>query len=98
MQPNKTNLGFLGENFQYKLIHQFMENQTFFEDLCSIIDQNMFTDPNLKTIVGVLKNYYEKYNIVSDYDNVGIELRDLSRSEKEKETYLAVLEKVKNNG
>ena len=95
-QRNRDNLGYLGEDFQYKLVHEFMDNHTFFEDLNPIIDQNMFTDPNLKTIVGVLKNYYEKYNIVSDYDNVGIELRDLSRSEKEKETYLAVLEKVKN--
>ena len=95
-QRNRDNLGYLGEDFQYKLVHEFMDNHTFFEDLNPIIDQNMFTDPNLKTIVGVLKNYYEKYNIVSDYDNVGIELRDLSRSEKEKETYLAVLEKVRN--
>jgi replicative DNA helicase len=72
-----------------------MDNHTFFEDLNPIIDQNMFTDPNLKTIVGVMKNYYDKYNVVPAYDNVGIELRDLSRSEKEKETYLAVLDKIK---
>ncbi len=72
-----------------------MDNHTFFEDLNPIIDQNMFTDPNLKTIVGVMKNYYEKYGNVPFYDNVGIELRDLSRSEKEKETYLAVLDKIK---
>ena len=46
-QVNKNNLGFLGEAFQYKLTHEFMENHTFFEDLSSILDQNMFTDPNL---------------------------------------------------
>ena len=94
-QRNRENLGYLGEDFQYKLVHEFMDNHTFFEDLNPIIDQNMFTDPNLKTIVGVMKNYYEKYNVVPAYDNVGIELRDLSRSEKEKETYLAVLDKIK---
>ena len=94
-QRNRENLGYLGEDFQYKLVHEFMDNHTFFEDLNPIIDQNMFTDPNLKTIVGVMKNYYDKYNVVPAYDNVGIELRDLSRSEKEKETYLAVLDKIK---
>lgn len=94
-QRNRENLGYLGEDFQYKLVHEFMDNHTFFEDLNPIIDQNMFTDPNLKTIVGVMKNYYEKYGNVPFYDNVGIELRDLSRSEKEKETYLAVLDKIK---
>ena len=95
-QRNRENLGYLGEDFQYKLVHEFMDNHTFFEDLNPIIDQNMFTDPNLKTIVGVMKNYYEKYGNVPFYDNVGIELRDLSRSEKEKETYLAVLDKIKS--
>jgi hypothetical protein len=94
-QRNRENLGYLGEDFQYKLVHEFIDNHTFFEDLNPIIDQNMFTDPNLKTIVGVMKNYYEKYGNVPFYDNVGIELRDLSRSEKEKETYLAVLDKIK---
>lgn len=94
-QRNRENLGYLGEDFQYKLVHEFMDNHVFFEDLNSIIDQNMFTDPNLKTIVGVMKNYYEKYGNVPAYDNMGIELRELSRSEKEKETYLAVLDKVK---
>ena len=94
-QRNRENLGYLGEDFQYKLVHEFMDNHVFFEDLNTIIDQNMFTDPNLKTIVGVMKNYYEKYGNVPAYDNMGIELRELSRSEKEKETYLAVLDKVK---
>lgn len=94
-QRNRENLGYLGEDFQYKLVHEFIENHTFFEDLSPIIDQNMFTDPSLKTIVGVMKNYYEKYGNVPGYDNIGIELRDLSHSDKERETYLAVLDKVK---
>ena len=55
-QVNKQNLGFLGEAFQYRLAHEFMENHTFFEDMSTILDQNMFTDPNLKTVIGVMKN------------------------------------------
>jgi len=95
-QPNKTNLGFLGEKFQYKLTHEFMENHTFFEDLSTILDQNMFTDPNLKTYVGVMKNYYEREGNVPTYDMMEIELRDISHSEKEIETYLAIIEKIRN--
>ena len=95
-QTNKNNLGFLGETFQYKLVHEFMENRVFFEDLSSIIDQNMFTDPNLKTFVGVMKNYFARENgQVPSYDYMEIELRDISHSEKEVETYLAVIQKIK---
>lgn len=94
MAQNRSNLGYLGETFQYRLTHEFMENHTFFEDLSSIVDQNMFTDPNLKTFVGVMKNYYEREGNVPSYDMMEIELRDISHSDKEIETYLAVLEKV----
>lgn len=95
-KPNKTNLGFLGEKFQYKLTHEFMENHAFFEDLSGILDQNMFTDPNLKTFVGVMKNYFEREGIVPDYDSMEIELRAISHSDKETETYLALIEEVRN--
>lgn len=95
-QNNKTNLGYLGEAFQYKLAHEFMSSHTFFEDLSPIIDQNMFTDPNLKTFVGVMKNYYERGGVVPSYDMMDVELRNISHSDRETETYMAILEKVKN--
>ena len=56
MTQTRNNLGYLGETFQYRLANEFMANHTFFEDLSGIVDQNMFTDPNLKVFVGVLKN------------------------------------------
>lgn len=95
-QANKKNLGFLGEIFQYKLTHEFMENHAFFEDLSSILDQNMFTDPNLKTFVGVMKNYFEREGHVPTYEMMDIELRNISHSEKETETYLAIIQKIKD--
>lgn len=97
MAQKRSDLGYLGEAFQYRLTHEFMENHTFFEDLSSIIDQNMFTDPNLKTFVGVIKNYYEREGHVPSYDMLEVELRDISHSDKEIETYLAILEKVRNS-
>lgn len=96
MTQKRSDLGYLGEGFQYRLAHEFMENRTFFEDLSSIIDQNMFTDPNLKTFVGVMKNYYEREGHVPSYDMMDTELRVISHSDKETETYLAILDKVRN--
>ena len=94
MTQKRSDLGYLGEGFQYRLAHEFMENHTFFEDLSGIVDQNMFTDPNLKTFVGVMKNYYEREGHVPSYEMMEVELRDVSHSDKEIETYLAVLGKV----
>ena len=94
-QINKSDLGFLGEDFQYRLSHEFMSNHPFFEDLSVILDQNMFTDPILKTIVGTIKNYFEKEGNVPSYEALGIELREISNSEREMDTYLATLDKIK---
>lgn len=94
-QVNRSNLGFLGESFQYRLAHEFMEDHTFFEDLSVILDQNMFTDPNLKTFVGVMKNYFETQGCCPSYETMEAELRNISYSEMEMDTYLAVLDKVR---
>ena len=56
----KNNLGYLGEEFQYRLVNAFIADQGFFRDLNSVIDQNMFTNQYLRTIVGVMKDFYEK--------------------------------------
>ena len=91
-QTNK--IGFLGEDFQYKLVHHFIEDKEFFKDLCDIVDQNLFTDPNLKTLVGVMREIYKKDQFVPGYDNLKIILADKSHNETEKEFYLAIVDKI----
>lgn len=91
----KNNLGFLGIDFQYKLIKTFMEEPSFFRELYPIIDQNMFTDPSLKTFVGVLKEYFAKNDLIPSYTMMGIKLHEKAYSEIELETYDATIKKVK---
>jgi len=91
-QTNK--LGFLGEDFQYKLVHEFIEDKEFFKDLCDIIDQNLFTDPNLKTLVGVMREYYKKEQVPANYDLIKIALANKSHNETEKEYYDAIVDKI----
>lgn len=93
---NRNDLGYLGLDFQYRLIHSFMENKEFFKDLHSIVDQNMFTDPNLKTYVGAMKDYYESQEAVPNYDMMRIVLKDMSRSETDRELLLATVDKIQN--
>lgn len=95
-QIDRSNLGYLGEDFQYRLTHEFMANHQFFEDLSSIVDQNMFTDPQLKVIVGTIKNYFERYGNVPSYDSLREELREMSHTNQESDTYMAVVDKVNN--
>lgn len=92
----RKDLGFLGEDFQYKLVREFTDDKELFKDLSSVIDQNMFTDPNLKTYVGVMKEYYEKYDSVPSYDIIQVKLFEKSHSDTEREFYAAIVDKIKH--
>jgi replicative DNA helicase len=90
----KNDLGYLGEDFQYKLIHTFMEDKEFFKDVNAIVNPNMFTDPVLKIFVGVMKEYYESEEAVPSYSMMGIALNQKAHNEIEKETFQTVLLKI----
>ena len=40
---DKSPLKYLGEDYQYKLVKEFMEDKDCFKELAPIIDQNMLT-------------------------------------------------------
>lgn len=92
---DKSKLGYLGVDFQYKLIRAFFEDPGFFRDLNTIIDQNMFTESYLRTIVGVMKEYYTKQESVPSYDMVAIKLNEKSNSEDEQQYFSEALDKIK---
>ena len=93
---DKSNLGYLGVDFQYKLAKYFAEDSKFFEDLVSIIDPNAFTDSLLRTFVGVLKDYYLKNGLVPSYETTEIILRDRAKTNIDLEEWPALINKLKN--
>lgn len=95
-RTDRKDLGYLGEDFQYKLVHTFMEDKEFFKDLSNIIDQNMFTDATLKMYVGIMKEYYEREEAVPSYSMMGIALNEKSHNNVEKEIYNETLKKIQD--
>lgn len=96
MNNNDVDLGFLGETYQYKLVHEFMADKDFFCNLNPIIEQNKFTDPHLRIFVGLLKEYYEKNDIHPTYDVMEMLLRDKAYNDIQREEYIAIVDKIKN--
>lgn len=92
---DKSNLGYLGVDFQYKLAKYFVEDSKFFEDLVSIIDPNAFTDSLLRTFVGTVKDYYLKNGLVPTYETTEIILRDRSKTNTELEEWSELMKKLK---
>ena len=52
---DKSTLGYLDMDFQYKLAKCFIEEPHYFSEISTIVDQNAFTDGLLRTFVGTLK-------------------------------------------
>lgn len=69
---NKDNLGFLGVDFQYKLIKAFIEEPDFFKELYPIVNQNVFSEALMRTFVGTLKDYYKQWDYCPSYETMRV--------------------------
>lgn len=92
---NQKDLKYLGEDYQYSLVREFLEDHEFFRDLSGIIDQNMFTEPTLRLFVGMMKDKYEKDDVTADYSTLRRMIGDKANNEVELEIYEATLEKIR---
>lgn len=96
---NKINdLGYLGEQYQEKLIKAFIEVPDFFGGLYEILDQNMFTDELHRGIVANLKNMYKKRGKVPNYFELETAIKiglNASKQEWRSEQIIATIDKLK---
>lgn len=93
----KDNLGYLGVDFQFKLIKIFIEEPDYFIDFSSIINQNAFTETYLKTVVGVIKEYYKEYDLVPKYDMLLTKLREKAVTEDDIQYYEETVDKIRRS-
>lgn len=94
-QIDKSNIGYLDLDFQYKLAKIFVEDSKFFEDVASIVDQNAFTDSLLRKFVGTLKDYYTRESVIPSYEMLNIILREKSKTSNDIEEVNELIKKIK---
>lgn len=92
---DKSTLGYLGIDFQYKLVKYFVEDHNFFEEISDIVDQNAFTDSLLRIFVGTIKDLHKKENLVPSYSTLEIALRSKANDEYEIKEYEELIDKLK---
>ena len=93
----KDNFGYLGVDFQYKLIKIFVEDVDYFIDYQSIINQNAFTNSYLRTVVGTIKDYFADHDTVPGYDTLRILLRSKASTEDDIKYYDETLDAVRKS-
>ena len=69
-QVDKSTLGYLGDEFQQKLVKCFFEDQSFFMGIIHVTDQNMFSNENLRRIVAFMKDRYDFTGRTPTYNEI----------------------------
>ena len=90
----KDKLGFLGEDFQYRLVSVFMRDTKYFKHLERVIEQDKFTVPELRMITGIMKDYYHEFDVVPSYEILLIKLREKTRDDLQMEMYIEIVDKL----
>jgi len=90
------NLGYLGVNFQIRLVKQLIEDTKFSEEIINIISPQYFDNEYLRLIVASLKDYYEKYETIPNYETIFQIIKVDIKREIVRESALEMIKDVKN--
>ena len=91
---DKSTLGYLGVDFQYRLVKCFFEDKKFFMKIQHIVDQNMFTDETLRRIVGFVKDRFTETEDVPSYREISIKCRSVINDSIGLETALETITRI----
>ena len=93
---NKDNLGYLGVDFQYRLIQQILVDRKFGESIIDILKPNYFEDSFLRTASLKIADNYEEYGVIPDVNSLESMILSTVSNDIDKEMYLEQFNKIKN--
>lgn len=88
------NLGYLGSEYQIRLVNAFVNEPNFFRDMYSAIDQNMFTDAYLRGIVCIMKDYFRDREVVPSFKMIRIKANERATSDEDRQYYQETIDKI----
>ena len=91
---DKSTLGYLGADFQLKLVKCFFEDHKYFTSIQEIVDQNMFTNEHLRRIVGFMKDRYNFNETVTTYFEMETIIRSKVSDAISVEQLLSILDRI----
>jgi replicative DNA helicase len=92
---DKNNLGYLGAEYQLRLIAQILTDRKFGNSIIDIINPNYFEDEYLRIVVGTIKNAKSKDDIIPDVGSLEFRLLDEVKDDFQRRYALTQLRKIK---
>lgn len=99
---NKDNLGYLGVDFQHRLLQQILVDRRFGESIVDILNPNYFEDSFLRVVCGKIIDFYDEYENIPDIQSLESILVSNATDDIEKQLQLDRYDRIKkadlNNG
>jgi replicative DNA helicase len=92
---DKSNLGYLGAEYQLRLIAQILTDRKFGNAIIDIVNPNYFEDEYLRIVVGAIKNAKAKDDIIPDVGSLEFRLLDEVKDDTQRRYALTQLRKIK---
>tara|TARA_R110000796_G_scaffold40062_6_gene99419 strand:+ start:15534 stop:16961 length:1428 start_codon:yes stop_codon:yes gene_type:complete len=74
MKDNTVSFGFLGIDYQKRLIAQMLNDSKYTNTIIDILEPQYFTDTYLKMIIAEIKNAHDESEVVPDFGSLEIRL------------------------
>jgi len=91
---DKNSFGYLGHDYQLRLIAQFLTDRKFANSILDIVDPNYFEDQYLRVIVATIKDAKVTDDIVPDVGSLEFRLLEDVKDEYQRKYVISQLRKV----
>lgn len=91
----EKNFGYLGFNFQQSLIKAIIEDKKYGETIIDFLDSKYFDNVSFRFIMENIKELYNKYKNIPDYNTVAQKLMVESGGVSNNKVHIDTLEKIK---
>jgi replicative DNA helicase len=91
----EKNFGYMGYNYQLKVLSQVMSDKQFAESVITILDPLYFDDSSCRFVCKLIKEYFEKYKSFPSYDVLGNIVKTEIKTEVQCKYILDVIGEIK---
>lgn len=92
---DRSNLGYLGADYQLRLIAQILTDRKFGNAIIDIVNPNYFEDEYLRVVVGAIKNAKSKDDIIPDVSSLEFRLLEDVKDDTQRRYALTQIRKIK---
>jgi replicative DNA helicase len=91
---DRSNLGYLGDDYQIRLINQLLIDARFANNIIDIISPNYFKDEYLRLIVATIKDAKDKEDVIPNINSIKFRLLSEAMDEFQRKMLSRQMEKI----